>query len=335
MENRAAGVSTSWRPEAERPDVTVTIVSWNTSELLRACLLSLPASAARCSYEVHVVDNASTDGSVRMVRAEFPDVVLLESDVNEGFARANNRSWALARGRYWFLLNSDAEVRPFALDRLVEFMDDHPEAGLATARLVNPDGSPQPCAELLPGIRRTLLEATRLQKLWPAERAGHLSFGSRLVDGSPTWTYDAPIEVGWTWGTALMARREAVADAGALDGSFFMYGEDLEWCLRVRRHGWRILFCPDAEALHWGQQSSVGWAAATRRQRLLDGNYRALERHRGRAYVKVLLAAQLLSLSVDWVAARVRRRSAPERALFAYSARSLARPSWRMVDDAA
>ena len=142
----------------DQPDLTITVVSWNTRELLRSCLQSIEQSNTCLSYEIHVVDNASADGSAEMVRAEFPVVRLTVNEKNVGFAAANNQSWLTAKGRYWLLLNSDTEVKAGALDALVKFMDAQPQAGLVTARLNNPDGTPQYCAQPAPSILRTLLK---------------------------------------------------------------------------------------------------------------------------------------------------------------------------------
>ncbi len=102
------------------------------------------------------------------------------------------------------------------------------------------------------------------------------------------WTYDEPMRLGWTWGTALITRREAVEEVGTLCEDFFMYGEDVEWCLRMRRHGWEIWFCPEAEVLHHGSQSSARrWQNAERERRVSEGYYRAVALHRGQLYVRV------------------------------------------------
>jgi GT2 family glycosyltransferase len=284
-----------------RLDLTITIVSWNTRDLLRACLASIYRSEGRCAFEVHVVDNASADRSVEMVQAEFPQVQVLVNDENLGFARANNQSWAQCQGRYWMLLNSDAELRPGAFDALVSFMESHPCAGLATARLLSRDGTPQNCAQPKPSIFKTLLEASRLHKLLPASARGRMLLG-------PYWDYDKAIEVGWTWATALIARREAVVDAGPLSGDFFMYGEDLEWCLRMRKRGWQVWFCPDAEILHHGGQSAARkWDDAERVATKLNGIFKAVEKHRGRRYVRALQAASLAALSAERLVSRLGR----------------------------
>lgn len=308
----------------ERVDLTVTIVSWNTKELLRSCLRSVVRGTIRSRVEIHVVDNASTDGSPEMVRAEFPQARLTVNTTNVGFARANNQSWHESCGRYWLLLNSDTVVHHGALDALIEFMDSHTRAGLATARVVNPDGTPQFCAQREPGVGLTLLEATRLHKLLPRRIRGRLLL-------STYWSYDEPMRLGWAWGTALVARREAVEEAGPLAEEFFMYGEDVEWSLRMRRRGWEVWFCPEAEVLHYGGQSAAQvWSDAGRERVILDGIYRAVERHHGRVYVGALHATRWLVANLETFRARFRHGSptvlaAPPE----YHRQALKRVMWR------
>lgn len=288
------------------PDLTLTIVSWNTCDLLRACLRSIFEQVRCCTIEVHVVDNASSDGSPLMVGAEFPEARVLVNTENVGFARANNQSWRESHGRYWMLLNPDTIVRSGTIDALVRFMDARPRAGLATAKVVNPDGTPQFCAQPEPGIGLTLLEASRLHKLLPQRTRGRLLLNSYLI-------YDEPIRLGWAWGTALVARREAVEDAGVLSEDFFMYGEDVEWCLRMRRKGWEVWLCPEAEVMHYGGQSAAqAWSDTQREQIIQDSIYRAVEQHRGRAYVGALHASRWLAANLEDVRATL-LRTAPRR----------------------
>ncbi|HKV40001.1 MAG TPA: glycosyltransferase family 2 protein [Blastocatellia bacterium] len=286
------------------PDLSITIVSWNTRELLRSCLESLKNGASRVTTEVQVVDNSSSDGSAEMVRQNFAGVTVIENKENAGFARANNQSWRQSRGRYWLLLNSDAEVCPGALDALAAFMDEHPQAGLATARLLNPDGSPQHCAQRVRGFLLTAVETLRLHKLLSKRTRGRLMLG-------PYWSYDEPLRLGWTWGAALIARREAVERAGPLSDSFFMYGEDLEWCLRMRQQGWEIWFCPEAEVVHHQGASSDGkWSDDRRFRAKMDGIYRAISARRGFVYVWLLQAFTFPCLGFEWLLARALGRSA-------------------------
>lgn len=284
------------------PQLTVTIISWNTRELLRDCLQSLLTETVKQIAEVHVVDNDSHDGSAEMVRREFPEVKLFTNAENLGFARANNQSWREANGRYWLLLNSDTIVKPGAIEKLVAFMDTHERAGMATAKLLNPDGTPQFCAQREPTIFLTLLEFSRLHKLLPTRQRGKTLLGSYF-------SYDEPQELDWTWGTALIARREAIEEAGALSEDFFMYGEDMEWSLRVRRKNWEIWFCPEAEIIHYGGQSSNQvWDARGKNAKIWDGCYLAMEMNRGTAYVKALQTSVFFVTWVELLLSNLRRK---------------------------
>jgi len=255
------------------------------------------------AIELHVVDNGSDDGSQRMVLEEFPHVRLIANQENIGFAAANNQSWRQARGRYWMLLNSDTEVEPGSLAAIVNFMDATPRAGLAGARLHNPDGSPQFCAQPPPSIVRTVVEVCRLHKLLPRDIRQRWLLGVY-------WTYDRRVKVGWTWGTALIARREAVQEVGPLADDFFMYGEDVEWCLRMRRHGWEIWHCPESKVLHYGGQSStLTWDNPELARRKADAYYRAVARHHGRPYTCLLRACDWFARCIEALASQFRRRS--------------------------
>jgi GT2 family glycosyltransferase len=285
-----------------RPDLAVTIVSWNTRDLLRRCLSSLPPAAVRTSLEIVVVDNASADGSAAMVRAEFPHVRLVENARNAGFAPACHQAWPLVRARHWMLLNPDAEAAPGALDRLVAFLDAHPSAGAVSARLVDACGQVQHSAQPRPSLALAALEASRLHKLLPRGSRSRLLLG-------PYWTYDRPVEVGWTWATALAVRREAVLRAGPPDPAFPMYGEDLEWCLRLRAHGYSIWHCPDASVTHLGQGSAdQRWDERARTLRIEAECDRALERHRGRAWLACLHALRFGALVAEGATAALRGR---------------------------
>jgi N-acetylglucosaminyl-diphospho-decaprenol L-rhamnosyltransferase len=290
---------------AVTPDVTITIVSWNTSALLRDCLTSLIGAylspGPRQRMEIHVVDNASQDDSVSMVKNEFrDDVRLFQSPENVGFARANNASWKVAKGRYWLLLNSDTQIFPGAIEKLVQFMDAHPKCGLATAKLLNPDGTPQFCAQPEPSVKLVWYETLRIHKFWtPKKRARKLL--------STYFGYDEAVRVGWTWGTALIARREAVQECGPLDETFHMYGEDTEWCLRMRRAGWQVWFCPDAEIVHYGGQSSAKrWDNTEKQLRIDDGFFRAVAMHKGPKYAEKLRRTMNFSVRFEYAVRRFR-----------------------------
>ena len=220
--------------------LSVVIVHENTVGLLRNCLKSVVAETG-LALEIIVVDNASTDGSADLVAHEFPRARLIRNSENVGFARANNQGLRASSGRYALLLNSDTVVRPGALASLVKFMETHPAVGACSPRLVRPDGTPQPYAFGEDPTLRYLLQ-----------RATNQVFFHRYLHN---WGCSALQVVDWVSGACLLARREAIDQVGLLDENFFMYLEDNDWCLRLRRAGWKICYYPKAEVIHLGGQS--------------------------------------------------------------------------------
>ena len=239
---------TTSNQQPDGPDLAVVIVSWNTADLLRACLRSLLASSGTCRLEVIVVDNASRDGSPAMVRREFPQVSLIENAANQGFAKANNQGITASQAGFVMLLNSDTEVPPGALDALLNFMAIHPEAGACGPSLVRPGGSPQPYAF---GGDPTLAYLL-------ARGLNRALFRRYLHDWATTVTQ--PVD--WVSGACLLARRAAIQQAGLLDENLFMYFEDNDWCLRLRQAGWKIYLYPPVKVVHLGGQSFANNPAA-------------------------------------------------------------------------
>jgi len=263
-------------------ELSVIVVNWNTRDLLRECLAALHAADLPAPAETIVVDNASTDGSVDMVRGEFPGVTVLANEDNAGYARANNRALCRARGRYVLLLNSDTRVAPTAIRTLWRFMEEHPAAAACAPRLVTVDGLAQrfafggePTAAYL--LRRLLARGL---------------LGRDLHD----WACPEAREVDWASGACLLVRREAVDAVGLLDEEMFMYFEDVDWCLRMRRSGWRVYVQPEAVVTHVGGQSVRQNSAA--RQNYYHGMRRLYAKHYG-GVAQALLAAGL------WVYRRI------------------------------
>ncbi|MFH1568413.1 MAG: glycosyltransferase family 2 protein [Gemmatimonadota bacterium] len=231
------------------PDVTVVIPSYNTRDLMEQALRTVQEAGAGLAVEVFVVDNASRDGSPEMVRARFPETRLICNDRNLGFAAANNQAFRQARGRYVLLLNSDTIVRPDTLRTLVGFLDQHPEAGAAGCKILNPDGSLQlESRRGFPTPAAALYKLSGLSRLFP---------GSRRF-GQYNLTYLDPEEVAEVdalSGSCMMVRREVLQQVGQLDEAYFMYGEDLDWCYRMRQAGWRIYYVPHTEIIHFRGES--------------------------------------------------------------------------------
>ncbi|GAB4563051.1 MAG: glycosyltransferase family 2 protein [Anaerolineae bacterium] len=237
-------------------DLSIIIVSWNTADYLAACLTSIEAvirrdedsltfDERRRTLEVIVVDNASADGSQRLVSERFSWATLIENETNIGFAAANNAGIRQARGRYIMLLNSDTEVHPGAMETLLRFMEERPAAGACGPRLLNTDGTLQPsCTPMLtPG--RELWRLLFLDQIAP--RASYPM--ARWDPGTPR-----PVEV--IKGACMVLRRDALDAVGLLDESYFMYTEEVDLCFRLAAAGWELWWVPQAVVTHHGEASS-------------------------------------------------------------------------------
>jgi GT2 family glycosyltransferase len=235
-------------------DLGIVIVTWNTRDLLRACLHTVYASTG-LTFTVVVVDNDSADGSAEMVRTEFPQAHLITPGANLGYPAGNNLGLRAlgyrAAGdvdadapRYALLLNPDTEVPPDALARMVALMDSRPEIGVAGPKLVLPDGSlDKACRRGFPTPMVSLYHFTGLSKLFPRSPR----FGRYNMTYLPV---DAEAEVDSVVGAYMQVRREAIRDAGLLDETFFMYGEDIDWAFRIKSAGWRVVYHPQVVVKH-------------------------------------------------------------------------------------
>jgi N-acetylglucosaminyl-diphospho-decaprenol L-rhamnosyltransferase len=232
-------------------DVTVVVVNYNVRDLLRDCLGSLRDEHSRLQREVIVVDNCSSDGSADMVAAEFPEVRVIVSPSNDGFAAANNRGIRAANpSRYVMLLNPDTVVPAAALDKLVKFMDGHPEVGVVGPKLVKGDGTLDlACRRSFPNPRIAFYHAFGLDKLFPNNRE-LAQYNLTFLDE------DQPTELDCVVGAAMLVRSIAIEQAGLLDETFFMYGEDLDWAFRIKQHGWKVFYNPGVVIVHYKGQSS-------------------------------------------------------------------------------
>jgi hypothetical protein len=231
-------------------DVSIVIVSFNTRDVTRQCLDYVQKHAAEVRHEVLVVDNASSDGSADMVDAEFPWVHLIRQNENKGFAGGNNPAMKIAKGRYILLLNSDAYLAEGVLEKTIQYMDDHQGIGVLGCKLTDPDGTLQPSARMLPGPLNKILHITGL-----AAQFSKSKFFGR-VDYT-WWDHSEPRSVGWVVGAYFLIRRETMENIGVLDDRYFLYFEEIDYCLSARRAGWDVVFYPYASVIHLGGQSSV------------------------------------------------------------------------------
>lgn len=213
--------------------LSIIIVNFNTHDLLKNCLASI-FNQKGVEYEVWVVDNASQDGSTQMVEKDFPQVKLIKNKKNLGFAKGNNVAIRKAQSKYLFLLNSDTILKDQALIKIYDFLESNPKAGILGVKILNPDGSSQPSVGKFYGLANTLL------MLFGGERFGFL----RRSLAKTT-------EVDWVSGAAMIVRREVVDKIGLLDERMFMYMEEVEFCFRAKKCGFKTYFFPQPEVIHF------------------------------------------------------------------------------------
>lgn len=271
--------------------LSVIVVSWNVSKLLNVSLETLRRDIAGIDAEVFVVDNASADGSADMVRKLHSWVHLLANDSNLGFAAANNQALKLAKGEYVLLLNPDTEVRAGAIPRLIEFLENHPKAGIVAPQLINSDGSIQRSCRAFPTFLAMLYELVGLSKLFPNNPA----FGAyKMLD----FNHEELREVDQPEGACLLLRRKVIDEVGSLDEGFFMLFEEVDWCYRIKKSGWEIWFDPEAKVVHhYGQ--SIKQVKAKMILSSHRGLYRFWNKHyaRGRWYLGAFVYAGLMMLA--------------------------------------
>lgn len=255
-------------------DVSVIIVNWNVKELLGDCLRSIYSQTKTISFEVVVVDNASSDGSVEMVSKEFPQVKLIANKENLGFAKANNQAIRESKGRYLMLLNPDTIVVGNALATMVLFMDNRKDAGAVGPRILNPDKTVQlTCGRYSPTLLTELWDFTKLSSLFPGSRI----FGKALMS---YWPHDDNREVELISGACMMVRKETIEQTGLMDEHFFLFAEETDWCYRIRKNGWKIYLNADAEIIHLWQQS-VKRSSINTNLESCKGMYRFFMKHHG------------------------------------------------------
>ncbi len=228
----------------DRPDLSVVVASFNTRDLLAACLGTLQQATGALRAEVVVVDNSSSDGSAAMVASRFPDVRLLRNTTNEGFAKANNRAMRESRGRFVLLLNPDTLIPSDTIEPLVRFLEAHPKVGMAGCRVERVDGRlDEACKRGFPTPLAALGRFLGLDRLFP----NHPVLGGyRKVAADPAGRYEVDSLVG----AFMLVRRETIDDVGGLDENFFMFGEDVDWCYRVKRKDWQVYYVGDYRVVH-------------------------------------------------------------------------------------
>jgi len=274
-------------------DLTIGVVTYNGRALTEQCLKSIQDAAPTCRFEIVVVDNASTDGTVAWLREAYPQVRVVANAANAGVARGNNQCFSTAEGRYVLLLNSDTIVLPGMLDRLVAFADAHPDSGALGGKLVNPDGSFQASYFDFPSLWCEFLHATHLGTLLDPHYPSH---------GDPNGIG----EVDWIMSASLLVRRAAAEQVGWVDESYFMYSDETDLQYRLRRAGWKVYYLPEVVTVHFGGQSASHWR---RRKLIYRGKLLFFQKHYGplkTTLLRTLFAATSLLKLPGWCAVWLR-----------------------------
>ncbi len=284
-------------------DLSIVIVSWNVVDLLRDCLRSILAAPTTrlsdagaihidgYSVEVYVVDNASSDSSAEMVSSSFPQVKLIASRTNLGFAGGSNLALGHCHGRYVLLLNPDTQVLGDALSIMVKHMERKSDVGVVGPRLYYADGRPQPSRRRFPTLMTAFMESTLLQHWFPRNRWALQYYMADLPD-------DIAQDVDWVIGACMLVRAEAIERVGPLDQAFFMYSEEMDWCRRIADDGWRVVYLPRAEIIHHEGRSSDQVVPA-RHIRFQTSKIRYFRKHHGAPQATVLRLFILLTYLVQ------------------------------------
>lgn len=283
---KTAAIETRPR-EVSIADISIIIVSWNNKEYLEPCLESLYNGGLESTFDVVVIDNGSTDGSQKMLKQKFPDVMLLQNDHNVGLGRASNQGIEATHGRYVLLLNDDTLVNGPSLDSMVRFFDDSPEVGVVGGRLLNEDGSVQSCHNNFSTLHEEFLIATRLGELI---RPGYAA----IMD-------DEQIrQVNWMGSACLMLRRDALDEVGLLDEEYFIYGDEADLQYRLSKAGWQAYYLPYATTIHFGGRSMQRWP---RRKMVYRGKMLFYQKNYGPIrtnVLRIMLGALTLGKMAAW-----------------------------------
>ena len=268
-------------------DISIIIVNWNTKDLLRNCLNSIYGTVQGIAFEIIVVDNASHDGSVAMLRGEFPQVTIIENTTNRGFGAANNQAISIMKGRYALLLNTDTILTKDAVYELFSFMEAHPDAAMACGQLLNADGSKQNSIASFPTLWTLLFNTPLLEYLFPKR------YPSKRYD------YKWPIEVDSGIGACLLVRKRAIDEVGMFDERYFFFFEETDWALQMKTARWKIYHVPSAFIYHL-QGQSIGRDIRSRIE-FYRSRYQFFKKWKNRNYYLFVSSVIFVRTIVNWL----------------------------------
>jgi GT2 family glycosyltransferase len=227
-------------------DLSICIVGIDAFDYLKKCLASIYASQINAKFEIIYIDNNSTENGLEEIEENYPEVIILRNRENFGFARANNQGIRIARGKYILLLNPDTVVEEDSIQKMIDYLCDHPATAIVGPKVLNSDGSFQPhCKRGEARPWEVFCYFSRLSRLFPRS-----AFFSGYLQGhlDENLTHDVPS----ISGCCMLIRKEAIDQIGLLDETFFAYQEDTDYCVRARKSGWKVTYYPKAHILHYG-----------------------------------------------------------------------------------
>jgi GT2 family glycosyltransferase len=267
-------------------DVSVIIVHYNTPELTKSCIASVIEKTKGISYEVIVVDNASTVHNSDELKVQFPQIQLIKNSKNLGFAGGNNVGIQAAKGEYILLLNSDTVLINDAITLVFNYLKQNKKVGVVSSQLLFPDGKIQSVCQRFPSIKYSLIEILRLQKVLPKDRRGKLLLGA-------FFDHQTIVEADWVWGAFFMFPHKLLLKLSKkkLDDRYFMYSEDMQWCWDFKKLGYQVHYFPEAKVTHFMGGSSGAKNALIKKSGDLffETNYSSIHRKIIQLLNKVLL----------------------------------------------
>ena len=268
-------------------DITIVIVNWNTKNLLRDCLRSIYRTVRDMTFEVIVVDNASQDGSVAMLEEGFADVRILANSENRGFAAANNQAFAVMKGRYALLLNTDTVLTEGAVHELFAFMENNRRVAMVGGQLLNRDGSKQNSIANVPTLFTLVMNTSLLEYLFPRKYP------------SKRYEHKKPLEIESVIGACMLVRKKAMDEVGIFDERYFFFFEETDWACQMRAAGWQVCHVPSASIYHL-QGQSIGRNVRSRVE-FYRSRYKFFHKWKGPFYNAAVSLVVFVRLIINWL----------------------------------
>jgi GT2 family glycosyltransferase len=271
-------------------DVSIIIVNWNTQLLLKNCIDSIIDQTRKISYEIIVVDNNSSDGSPEMLKREYKDsVILIHNSQNRGFAAANNQAMKIAKGNFLLLLNSDTKVLDNAIEKSHAYISAHSDVGLIGCKLLNGDNTLQySCYNFNSIISAFMFKTKLIRKVKLSKRYKY----EGLITSND---YNSDMDVDYVCGAYMMFRRDILSKVGYLDESFFMYAEEADYCARIKKSGYRIVYFAGGKIIHFGGGSSKKISLISENRRIIS-RLLFIKKHKGVLYFSIYRFFSILTV---------------------------------------